>query len=251
MTEDRELLKKRFIELARRSDGGYFTFTDFLGLSEQSAFAEVRGQLRGVKYVEFGGCEGAERVMIRFGDEEELGFSVPFPIACVKIMPRSEKFAEKLGHRDFLGALMNLGIERDRLGDIVLRDGGALLFAAEELAPFIKDSLTSVRNTDVVCSITAELPEGPLYRTEARRIQLSSERLDAVIAKTFCLSRDDAQALFKRGLVFVGGRLCESVSHAPHSGDVISVRGFGRIIYRGVDGLTRKGKLNVTVEIYV
>ena len=100
-------------------------------------------------------------------------------------------------------------------------------------------------------SIAEELPEGELYRREVRRIQISSERLDAVIAKTFSLSRDDAQALFARGLVFVGGRCIESVSYTPKQGDVISVRGHGRMVYRGFDSLSKKGKLNAIVELYV
>ena len=72
-----------------------------------------------------------------------------------------------------------------------------------------------------------------------------------MIAKVFSLSRDDAQALFKRGLVFVSGRCVESVSHTPREGDVISVRGYGRMIYRGPSSTSRKGKLNVDVELYV
>lgn len=252
MSEEIELLKKRFIELARRADsGGYFTYTDFLGLMEQTAFDEIKSKLPRVAYTAFGGCKGAERVMVRFGEEAEIGYEGVYPIARILILPRSERFAERLTHRDYLGALMNLGIERDKLGDIIIREGQAYLFAHEDIAPFILDSLSRVRNTDVHCKLCDGLPEGALYRTEERKIQLSSERVDAVVAKTFNLSREDAQTLFRRGLVFVEGRLCESVSHTPRVGERIAVRGYGRLIYRGVSGLTRKGKLNVTVEVYV
>ena len=101
MTEDFSLLKKRFIELGRRSEQGYFTFTDFLGLAEQSCFNEIKGELKGISYTAFGGAEGAERVMIRFGSPEELGYEEDFPIVTLKIAPKSEKFADKLTHRDF------------------------------------------------------------------------------------------------------------------------------------------------------
>ena len=117
MNSDVELLKKRFSELARRSsDGGYFTFTDFLGLLEQSAFNEIKRTLPG-KYTTFGGFEGAERIMIRFGSEDEIGYTAPFPIKTLLIKPRSERFAQTLSHRDFLGSIMNLGIERECLGE--------------------------------------------------------------------------------------------------------------------------------------
>lgn len=249
---EKELLKARFIELARRAEmGGYFTFTDFLGLAEQSTFEEIKHKLGRTAYKTFGGAVGAERVMIRFGSKEELGYDATFPIACILVRPRSQKFADRLTHRDFLGALMSLGIEREVLGDIAIFDNCGYVFVKEALCDFISSSLTEVKRTDVVCERCEEIPEGKLYRTEPRRIQLSSERLDAVIAKSFSLSREDAQLLFSRGLVFVNGRLIESPSHTPRNEDKISVRGHGRLIYRGADGLTRKGKLNVTIEMYV
>lgn len=252
MGDERELLGKRFLELARRAEnGGYFTFTDFLGLPEQSVFDSVRTRLGRTGYTAYGGADGAERVMIRFGREDELGYSQPFPIRCLRIRPKAEKFADRLTHRDFLGGLMSLGIEREVLGDIVIRENVGYLFVREDMLDFIKRSLSEIKRTTVVCDEVTELPEGELYRTEERRIQLSSERLDAVIAKTFNLSREDAQALFARGLVFASGKEITSPSYTPKAGEKISVRTHGRLIYRGVDGLSRKGKLNVTILLYV
>ncbi len=252
MNEDYALLKKRFVELAKKSyNSDIFTFTDFLGLAEQSALSEVLSDIRGIKYTAFGGASGAERVMIRFGDAESLGYELPFPISTLKIEPKSQKFADKLTHRDFLGSLMNLGIEREMLGDIVIIENVGYLFANEEIAPYIRDSLTRVKHTDVKISEVDELPDGELYRTEPKRIQASSERLDGVIAKVLSLSREDAQSLFAKHLVFVNGRCIESTSHIPRLGDVISVRGHGRMIYRGYESLSKKGKLNIIVDIYV
>ena len=96
MTQDTELLKKRFLELANKSyNASIFTFTDFLGLNEQSAFTEIKKELRGIKYQAFGGAEGAERIMIRFGDEDELGYPLPFPISIIKAEPVSQKYADQ------------------------------------------------------------------------------------------------------------------------------------------------------------
>ena len=251
MISDTELLKKRFIELARKSDNsGYFTFTDFLGLAEQSAFAEIKKELRGIKYEAFGGAEGAERVVIRFGSEDELGYSVPYPISIVKVEPQSQRFAEKLTHRDFLGAILNLGIERDTLGDIVIIDNVGYIFALESIAPYIVENLMRVRHTDMHTEIIDELPEGELYRTERKNVQISGERLDAIVAKVFSLSRDDAQSLFKKRLVFADGKEIESTSYTPKPGEKISVRHHGRFIYIGKQSLSKKGKLNVAVDLY-
>lgn len=252
MTADTELIKKRLVELGRKSyNSGIFTFTDFLGLAEQSAFSEVKRELGGIPYEAFGGAEGAERVIIRFGSEEELGYSMPYPISIIKVEPQSRKYADRLTHRDFLGALLNLGIERHTLGDIVIIDNVGYIFALESIAPYIADSLIKVRRTDVSASIITELPEGELYRTERKTVQISSERLDAVIARVYSLSREDAQALFKKRLVFADGREIDSTSYAPKENEKISVRGHGRFIYIGRQSLSKKGKLNVAVEMYV
>ena len=135
MSDEREILRNRFIELSKKSHGsGVFLFSDFLGLAEQSVLQGVARELGGAKYTLYGGAPCAERVMVRFGDPDELFYEIPFPIITLKIEPKSVKFAEKLTHRDFLGALLNLGIERSVLGDIIVRDSSAFVFAKEEIA---------------------------------------------------------------------------------------------------------------------
>lgn len=251
MTAENELLKKRFLELASKSyNSGIFTFTDFLGLAEQSAFSEIKKELRGIHYEAFGGAEGAERVIIRFGSEEELGYSLPFPISIIKAEPISQKYADKLTHRDFLGAILNLGIERDTLGDIVIIDNVGYIFALEDIATYIAENLTKVRRTDMKVEVTTELPDGQLYRTERKTVQANGERLDAIVAKVFSLSREEAQLLFKKRLVFASGREIESTSYIPKEGEKISVRGHGRFIYIGTQSFSKKGKMNIAVEIY-
>ena len=250
---DTELQKKRFIELANKSyNSGIFLFTDFLGLAEQAIFNEAKSSIRGISYTAFGGVEGAERVMIRFGDEEELGYSAAFPIVCIKAEPVSQKFADKLTHRDFLGAILNLGIERSTLGDIAISDNVGYIFAKEEIAPYIISELKRAKHTDLKLSlIEGELPGGELYKTERRKIQANGERIDAVVAKVFGISREESLSLFTKHLVFVDGRALENNSYIPKSGELISVRGFGRMIYRGYETTSKKGKLNIEVDLYV
>lgn len=252
MSDEREILRNRFIELSKKSHGsGVFLFSDFLGLAEQSVLQGVTRELGGAKYTLYGGACGAERVMVRFGDPDELFYEIPFPISTLKIEPKSVKFAEKLTHRDFLGALLNLGIERSVLGDIIVRDSSAFVFAKEEIAKYIVSELSRVKHTEVIVSICDVIPEGELYKTEEKTVQISSERLDAVIARIYNLSREDAQRLFAKGLVFASGREISSTSYAPKENEKISVRGYGRFIYRGYISSSKKGKLNVLCELYV
>ncbi len=249
---EEELLKKRFIELANRSySAGIYLFTDFLGLSEQALFNEARAVFGNIPYTAFGGLDACERVMIRFGDEDSFGYTEDFPIACIKAEPAMQKFADRLTHRDFLGALLNLGIERSTLGDIAILDNVGYIFAKEDIAPFIINELHKVKHTDMRLSLVKELPEGALYKTERRRIQANGERVDAVIAKVFSISRDESLSLFSKRLVFINGKLCENNSYIPKRGEIISVRGHGKMIYRGYESTSKKGKLNIEVDLYV
>ena len=158
-------LEKRFAELFRRAEaqGGYI-FTNFLDLAGQDALQRSLPHLPPVPWTLFGGAEGCERRMLRLGDAESCGYDQPFPIACLRIAPASPKFAETLTHRDFLGALMNLGFERELLGDIVVREEAAYLFCVERIAPYIAESLRQVRRTAVRCAAMDALPEGEMYR---------------------------------------------------------------------------------------
>lgn len=252
MAEDFDFIKKRLRELAEKSyNSGIFTFTDFLGLEEQSAFSEIKSSLRGIKYTAFGGAEGTSRVMLRFGDEDELGYSVDFPIVLLKAAPKSQKWADKLTHRDILGAVLNLGIERSSVGDIVIKENVAYIFVHEKIATFIKESLTQAKHTELSVTESEKLPDGELFKTEARLVQCASPRIDAVVAKAFSLSRDDSLTLFKRGLVFVDGRICENNSRELKEGETVSVRTKGRFIFRGTQSLSKKGKLNISLEVFV
>ena len=120
---DEAVFKKKLLELASRANGsGRCTFTPFLGLAEQNILRCAEKELSGVIRTEFGGADGCERIMVRFGDPKDCGYACPFPIRCIRAIPRSKKFAEQLTHRDILGSLMALGIDRNRTGDIAVRE---------------------------------------------------------------------------------------------------------------------------------
>lgn len=246
------LLEGRLAELCKNSfERGVYTFTDFLGLMEQTLLRRAAKRYPAAHVTLFGGTEGCERVMARFGDPEELGWEEPFPIVCLRIAPKSQKFAEALSHRDFLGSLMALGMRREMLGDIAIFENEGYLFCEEKMAEHILQSLTEVRRTAVTVERVESIPEGKLFRTEALTVQVQSERLDALIAKVFSLSREEAQGYFPKELVYADGAQVTSPSYTPKVGERISVRTKGRFIYLGTQSLSKKGKCNVKIEKYV
>ena len=135
--------------------------------------------------------------------------------------------------------------------DIVVRKDAADLFCEERIAPYIVENFVQARHTSLSSEIITELPEGALFETKRMLVQVASQRVDALVAHVFKMSRGDAQALFPAGRIFVSGRLCESPGHTPRPGDMISVRGFGRFRYAGVESLSKKGKENTAVEVFV
>lgn len=252
MTEE-ELTKKRLSELAARAyNNNYYTYTPFLGLAEQTILKQamrIDDNIKSTKVTLCGGAEGVERVVAVFGDEQSFGYPPAFPITCIKIAPLQQKFADKLTHRDFLGSLMNLGIERETIGDIIIYENTGYIFCLETMADFITENLTRIRHTTVACRVTDEVPD-IMSNAERRTIQISSERLDACVAKAYKLSRTDAVSLIKSGRVYVNGVACESNSYAPKTDEMISVRGHGRFRYIGVKRRTGKGNLVVEIDIY-
>lgn len=247
-----ELFRRRLLDLASQSDrAARFTFTDFLTEAEQAAFWAVRSQLPPCGYTLSGGREDADRVMIRFGDPEQLGYEEPFPIVCVRIAPKNDRFAEALTHRDVLGAVMHLGIERGETGDILISGKDAFLFCKPQMAEYIIRSLDRVRHTSVTCSLTEDIPAEITEQREEVSVQCASERLDLVVAKLYHMSRGDVKTLLAAGKVFVAGVLTEQGDRTLHTGERVSVRGYGKFRYLGQSGTTKKGNLILRCEKYV
>lgn len=244
--------EKRFAELFSRYDTRQtWMFTNFLDLAAQDALVRSLPSLPRVPYTLYGGADGCERVMLRLGSAEECGYEQRFPISCIQIKPANIRFAEHLTHRDVLGALMSLGFERELLGDIIVREESSYLFCVERISQFVTDSLTQIRRTDVRCSVLEQLPQGELFHLQRMVVQLASVRIDALIAHVFKLSRTQAQALITAGRVFVNGRACLDHGYTPKADEVISTRGYGRMRYIGVENMSKKGKANTAVALYI
>ena len=228
MDNELEMLKKRLVELSRRSaERGIKTNSEFLSLGEQTELLRLR----------------AERRVAVFGGERA-------PLCCLEISPVSKKFAEPLTHRDYLGALMGLGLRRSVLGDVVLCGGNAYVFCLESVAGHIADGLTQVRRTQVRVATAETPPEEAVRPPEPVTVNAASERLDAVVAAVFDLSRAESQRLFEAERVMENGLTARSASAKLEPGTMVSVRGLGRFRFEEVAGETRKGRLRIKVRKY-
>ncbi len=241
----------RLKDLADRSfQNGQYLFTNFLSIGEITEYYQHEKAFGFAHPVVFGGYEGAERRMIRFGNEEELGYQQDFPISILSIQPVMNKFADELNHRDFLGALMNLGIKREMLGDILVTGKEACVFCKDSLVDYILENLKKVKHTSVKVSVIDEPGKGILPEKKERIIQVSSLRIDAVAAKVFNLSRQGILALFPAGYMHLNGIICTENAKMLKEGDVVSARGYGRFDFLEELGRSKKGKLHCRVMSY-
>ncbi len=249
---DEDITLKRLIDLSKRSyNNNTFEFSDFLTVQEQDALEMHKKELSGIKYTLFGGYELAERRMVRFGNEEEFGYNVDFPMVCILISPVSDKFASSCTHRDFLGSLMSLGLERRIFGDIIVKEKQAYLFCEERFSSFVCDNLVSVGRNRVTCEVCVFPEEDVKKEREKISVQVNSLRADAAIAKVCRLSRGAVLPLFAQKHVILNGQTLESKDRLLKEGDIFSVRGYGKFVVGENTGLSKKGKENVVIYKYM
>lgn len=249
MNEHQQQNLKRFEELADRSrQSGVFTYSTFHSRETASLAYDVAPEN---EITISGGTENAERVVVRFGDPEEIGYDEPFPIKILLIEPKQAKYSESLTHRDFLGAILNLGIERDTVGDILVQNNSAYCFVLEKLADVFTGDLDRVKHTAVSCKIVEEVPEDCLPKLQEENITVTSPRFDAILAKVYHLSRTDAKDLFEEEKVILNGRICRNPETILKENSIVSVRGFGKLEYHGEERTTKKGRTGITIWRYV
>ena len=250
MTKDEILLQKRLIDLSRQAQTkDIVLFSDFLNLNEQNIFHQTIPELF-CRFEMSGGYGLSERQMIAFLPDA-LCYAWEYPICCLQIKPKNQKFADKLTHRDVLGSIMNLGITREMLGDILVEEQQIYVFCQEKIAEYLEHEIFRIRHT-AVSAARAEASEISIQpHVEPMEGIVTSNRLDSVIACMCKISRSQAGSLIKSGKVFINGRELTGVTYECKEQEIISVRSVGRFRYTGSFGETRKGRLKITYEKYV
>ncbi len=240
------------LDLAKRAYlRNIYTYSAFLSISEQDIIKKELMKAGFTGWYFYGGNEAAIRKIIVFGDKDTLPYEPEIPVCAIKISPVSEKYAQSLSHRDYLGAILNLGIDRSTTGDIIIKGNTAWLLCLKNTAEYIADNLTKVKHTDVKCSIyTDEVPDiEPVL--EDMKLNVSSERLDCICAALISKSRGIAQALIKDEKVFVNESCITNASARLKEGDSLVIRGTGKFIYEGIESYTKKGRSYINIKKYV
>jgi photosystem II S4 domain protein len=224
--------------------------TDFLSPPELAEIQQVFARLSDVQMIPWGGYPQAERQRLAIARSE-----IPLDPAQVEVAPLSISgnfLFDPASHRDFLGAILGTGIVRDKVGDIiVLGERGAQAIVVKELVDFLQANLTQVRSVPVK---TQPIPIAELKVREPKKKELmtveASMRLDAVASAGFGMSRSKMAELISAGDVRVNWKETSSTSYTVKPGDLIAIRGKGRVEV-GEVMVTKKDRYRVQLTRFV
>lgn len=254
MTEN-ERLSALISDRIRQSEYTYsLTHTNFLSLAE-SSLARSLCKEQGASAVFYGGYADAERkILFILPDYMEADESFPSEEEnpCCLLVCRAPVGAKALTHRDYLGSLLSLGIEREVIGDILVRENGADIIILKSISDYLLANYMKAGHIPLKCeiqAISALVP--PEQKTVTVRESIASVRLDNIISAVFNLSRAEASAEIARGMVFVNDAEATKPDARLNEGDKIVVRGHGKAYFKEIGGTTRKGRLSVLFEKYI
>lgn len=249
--EERLLLSHAMDRLRLAGQRGVPAATAFLSPAEIAAVERLIAASGHPAHVFTGGYEEAERRLCVFLpdwlDPEALD-----PADFLSAVRAVWRAPDGLTHRDFLGALMGIGIKRETVGDILVGQGSCDLILLPEITPFVLQNLESAGRAKLAL---AELPLSELHipvgEVKTVHATVSSLRLDAVAAAGFSVSRSKLAEAIAAGRVSLNWRAVTRPDAAVTEGDVISCRGLGKCRLAAVGGLSRKGRIAVTLERYL
>ena len=243
---DEKLLSARICDIAKKAENGKIGFTRFLNLRQQE-IAEISTLGFDVSTLFYGGFQESERKVLGIFKPCFNLSDKDFPI-CVFKLSYSKKAI--FSHRDVLGALMSLGIERDCIGDIHFSEDECYFSSVKSISNTILSNLQTVAKYTVTPSVATVFPDFK-DETEEKCTVVSSLRLDAVVAAIIGKSRAVSAELINKQKVFVNDKESTKVDEEVKLASVISIRGFGKFKLSPAISKTSKNKIRITILKYI
>ncbi len=222
------------------------SFTDFLNPDEQMLLKRICKNEE--VYSEFIGGKGYfERAISVISCSKYLG---SFPIDIVRAKGNF-KF-EKLNHRDYLGTILSLGIRREKIGDINVFEDGAEAWLSTEISDYISFNLTKIKHTGIKCEkISYDETREKVQNFRELNANISSMRLDCIIASVINVSRSEGASLIKSGNVKVNYNVENEFSRKINEGDLLSIKGYGRYQIDNIINVTKSQRLNIAIKKFI
>lgn len=260
MNEDNILISYAHDKMVRCIDDYIITYTYFLDIRQQALLLSEFSRYNDVKILLYGGFDTAERAVMLFipqyleiedFDSLDRYFSEnpeENPLTVIRL--KKDSFST-VSHRDYLGALMGLGIKRETTGDILTNDGGADLVVLKSVTPYIMSELKSVGRATVTTkeiNFAEVMVSSNNIREET--VNVSSMRLDNIISACFRLSRSESSSAILAGSVLVNSLQILKCDKKVSIGDKIVFRSKGKIILKEISGVSKKGRNFIKIDVY-
>lgn len=253
MTKDELTISKIEDRIDQCRDGYYVTATGFLDSHEQALAKAASFNAAGVKALMYGGYDGAERRMlvcipadIPMSDEE----ATDGLISVLRVTKPS--ISRELSHRDYLGSILGLGLDRSVTGDILVREDGADILIVPEIAEFLMREYTqagrTVISTEIVPLSELIIPE---FKTQMIHDTIPSARLDSIVSSAFRISRSKAAEAIRSAIVSVDHIECLKPDARVEEGSSLVLRGKGKAVLREIGGESKKGRIWISIERYI
>lgn len=248
-SEDDKILVSRVIDaLTVCEEKNIIRNTQFLNGHEINLAKKVADNFS-VLYDFYGGYNEAERCMLVCYPDFLYPEYEDIPIKVIKAQTKNKS---RLSHRDYMGAVLNLGIKREKIGDIVVCDDCGYIFCTDDIADYIVSQIEKIGNCGVTLCVSdfSEVSVPPKKYKEFTD-SVSSLRLDSIVSAAVGISRAEAASLIQKGAVSVNWEVRDKNDFKPSEGDMLSVHGHGRILFSKIGGTSKKGRIFVTLRRFV
>ncbi len=261
MKEDAILLANIKDKMEQALNKNMLTNSLFLDSRQRILAESLCKRVKGLKTFFYGGYPQAERTVGVFlpdyiGAEDLTQLaecftenSVDNPLALLRI---SKDSFSTLNHRDYLGSIMALGVKREMLGDILVRDDGCDIVVLKSIVKFLENNLQKAgRGTLSAEIIGVQAIITPEQKTQDKLCVLASLRLDSAVSAAYNISRTLAAEAINKGLVSVNGVQTQKTDAKIVQGDKIVLRGKGKVVVKELVGETKKGRLKILFQKFI
>jgi len=251
-SEDKLVVAKVLDKLYLCEKTNKLTATDFIDPRIQNIVSDCFRTNKISNHLFYGGYEGAERAVVVFcpsnmSISQEIELAGIFKVLKINLLRRGN-----ISHRDYLGSLIGLGIKREKIGDILIKDEHCLVIVLDDIAQFIRYNLDKVGNIKVEVEF-AELGVLQEYKQKVKEIRttVASLRLDSVASAGFGISRSKIADYIKAEKVNLNWETTSSLTKTIKEGDLISIRGKGRVLLHEVGRTTKKNRVGIFLKKFI
>ncbi|MFA4132284.1 MULTISPECIES: RNA-binding protein [unclassified Brevibacillus] len=246
--EERPFVERALEMLTQVERKQAMRLTDFVDPRQLLIFQSLSSQVRDVKVSPYGGYEGAERVRIIIHPEYLPVEPDDYRLTLLAI--KADQRFHVLEHRDVMGAILGVGMKREKFGDMLTDSAGSYAIVAEEVADFVCGQVTQIHRTSVQFEQVAwEAFTPPAPKFVEKTITVPSGRIDAIIGEVHNMSRAKALVPIRAGKVKINWKVIEDPSYQLQMGDMVSLAGYGRFKILEVAGPTRSGRIRMIVGL--